>query len=364
MNSDFNIPMSTPNFGIEEKEAILKVMDSNWPSQGKVTEEFELLLSDYLNSECVVVNNGSSALMAILLSHGLKPGDKVVVPDLTFVATSSIPKILGAEVLVADVDPLTFNILIESIENLVKNYEVKFVFAVDIGGLGNNIEELKDLAKKYNFILIEDAAQSFGAEYKNQKLGSFEHLTAFSFQSAKQISTIEGGCIASTDITILKKIKQIKDYGRNKAEQYIHDIVGTNFRTTDLQSAIGIQQFNKIANHMEQRTKIANQYKKNIKNITFQKIPDYATRHSYMLFFGLANDQNHRDKIIERLSNNGVDARKIWTPIHLQPCNQELKNVHCENSEKIVERAFTLPIYNNMKIDDANTIISLLNEND
>jgi perosamine synthetase len=364
MKNNFTIPMSKPNFGIEEKEAIIKVLDSNWPSQGKITEEFEELLSEYLNSECIVVNNGSSALMAILLAYGIKSGDKVVVPDFTFVATSSIPKILGAEILVADVDPLTFNVSIESIETLVKQNDVKFVFTVDIGGLPSDIERLRDLAKRYNFVLIEDAAQSFGAEYKNKKLGSFEHLTSFSFQIAKQISTIEGGCIASTDSSLLKKIRQIKDYGRSRTEQYVHDVIGTNFRTTDLQSAIGIQQLKKIDKHIEQRTIIANEYKKNIKGIQFQKIPEYATRHSHMLFFGLTNNHNQREIIINHLNGHGIDARKIWTPIHMQPCNQELNKIQCKNTQQIFERAFTLPIYNDMKIEDSNTVINLFDEND
>lgn len=364
MNSEFKIPMSNPDFDIEEREAILKVLDSNWPSQGKITEEFEQLLSEYLNSECVVVNNGSSALMAILLAHGIKPGDKVVVPDFTYIATSSIPKILGAEILVADVNPSTFNVSIESIEKIVKENEIRFIFSVDIGGLPSDIEALRDLSKKHNFILIEDAAQSFGAEYKNKKLGSFEHLTAFSFQITKQISTIEGGCIASTDSSLLNKIRKIKDYGRSKTEQYIHDIVGTNFRTTDLQSAIGIQQLKKIEKHIEQRTNIANEYKNNIKEFKFQEIPDYVTKHSFMLFFGLANTQNQRDNIIKKLNTNGVDIRKTWTPIHMQPCNKELNGIKCENTQQIFERSFTLPIYNNMKIKDAQTIINLMNKND
>ena len=364
MNTNFEIPMSNIDFSIEEKNAVIKVLDSNWPSEGKVTEEFEQLLSEYLDSECIVVNNGSSALMVILLAHGIKSGDKVVVPDFTFVATSSIPKILGAKILVADVDPLTLNVSVESIEKLVKENEVKFVFTVDIGGLPNDIDTLRELSKRYNFILIEDAAQSFGAEYKNKKLGSFQHLTAFSFQIAKQISTIEGDCIAFTDSSLLKKIKQIKDYGRSKTEQYVHNVVGTNFRTTDLQSAIGIQQLKKIEKHIEQRNKIASEYKKNIKKFQFQKIPDYVTRHSYMLFFGLTRNHNEKEIIINHLNKHGVDARKTWTPIHMQPCNPELNKIQCKNTQQIFERVFTLPIYNDMKIEDANTIIDLLDQND
>ena len=360
MNSDFKIPMSSPDISSEEKEAVIKVLESNWPTQGKITEEFETMLSDYLDADCVVVNNGSSALMSILLAHGIKPGDKVLVPDFTFVATSSIPKILGANILVADIDPRTLNISIESIEKAVKENDIRFVFAVDIAGLPIDIDALRDLSKRYNFILIEDAAQSFGAEYKNKKLGSFEHLSAFSFQITKQITTVEGGCIASTDSSLIKKIRQIKDYGRNKTEQYVHDIVGTNFRTTDLQSAIGIQQLKKVEEHIEHRNKIASEYKNKIKKFRFQEIPDYVTRHSFMLFFGLAENDSERELIINHLNKHEVDARKTWTPIHMQPCNPELIQENCKNANKVFETAFTLPIYNNMKIDDVKTIINLL----
>lgn len=352
--------MSDPDLGIDEKKAVIKILESNWPSQGKITEKFEELLSNYLNSNCVVVNNGSSALMAILLAYDIKSGDIVVVPDFTFIATSSIPKILGAKILVADVNPVTLNVSLESIEKLVKENDVKFVFIVDIGGLPNDIDALRELSKKYNFILIEDAAQSFGSEYKKKKLGSFEHATAFSFQITKQITTVEGGCIASTDVSLIKKINQIKDYGRSKTEQYVHDIVGTNFRTTDLQSAIGIEQLKKVEAHIEQRNKIANEYKNKIKKLQFQEIPDYVTKHSFMLFFGISKNQSDRDKIINHLNKHGVDARKSWTPIHMQPCNSELSKSRCKNAEEIFDKALTLPIYNNMKIGDANTIIKLL----
>jgi len=362
MEKNFRIPMSRPDIGEEEKKAILEVLETDWPSQGKITEEFEYSISNYINSECIVVNNGSSALMSALIANGIKSGDKVVVPDFTFVATSSIPKILGAQIIVADIDPETLNVTPEAIENLVKENAVKFVIIVDIAGLPADIEAIRDLAKRHNFTLIEDAAQAFGAEYKNKKLGSFDHLTIFSFQIAKQITTVEGGCVASTDSNLMKKINQLKDYGRNKTEMYVHDIVGTNFRTTDLQSAIGIQQLKKVEEHIHTRNKIAWEYKNKIKGLSFQKIPKYVTRHSYMLFFALAEDKKEREKFTNRLVKFGIDARKTWMPIHMQPCNLELNQFNCINAERTFGRAFTLPIYNDMRLDEVEIIIKSLEE--
>ena len=363
MERNFRIPMSRPDIGEEEKKALFEVLRTNWPSQGKITEEFESLISDYIKSDCIVVNNGSSGLMSALIAHGIKPGDKVVVPDFTFIATSSIPKILGAQILVADIDPETLNVSPENIEKLVKENDVKFVIIVDVAGLPADIEVITELAKRYNFILIEDAAQAFGAEYRNRKLGSFEHLTIFSFQIAKQITTVEGGCVMSTDSNLMKKIRQIKDYGRNKTEMYVHDIVGTNFRTTDLQSAIGIEQLKKVEKHIEIRNKIAREYKNKIKGLNFQKIPDYVTRHSYMIFFTLARDKQEREFLTKLLVEQGIDARKTWLPIHMQPCNPELQKLNCNNAEKTFDKAFTLPIYNEMKLDEAEFIIKSFDKN-
>ena len=126
---NFKIPMSNPNFGQEEKDAIIKVLDSGWPTEGKITKTFEERLGNYLNTQCVVVNNGSSAIMSSLIANGVKPGDKVVVPAFTYVATSSIPKILGAEIIVADIDPKTFNINLEILEKIVKENKTSRILA-------------------------------------------------------------------------------------------------------------------------------------------------------------------------------------------------------------------------------------------
>ncbi|CUR50902.1 Putative pyridoxal phosphate-dependent aminotransferase [Nitrosotalea devaniterrae] len=356
------ISFSKPDINKEEKKAILDVLKSDWPSQGKTTEKFESLLSNYLSSNVVVVNNGSSALMAALLAHGLKPGDRIVVPSFTFVATSSIPKILGAKVHVADVDKTTFNISLESVEKLVKKNNIKMVIIVDVGGLSVDIEAFRELSNRYKFVLIEDAAQAFGSTYKNKKSGSFDHTTIFSFQTIKLITTIEGGCISTKDKKIINRIRQIKDYGRNKYERYVHDIVGTNFRTTDLQSAIGIQQLKKVEQYISRRNMIADIYRKKIKNVQFQVIPEYSTRHTCTLFFAMTKSKSERDRFVKHLISKKIDARKPWRPIHMQPCNPEMHNSSCKNAEDVFERSFLLPIYNSMNISESKFVIDSINE--
>ena len=315
-------------------EAMLNVLKSGWVSEGKITEKFQKNLSDYISSKVILVNNGSSALMAALIANGVKPGDKVLVPAFTYIATASIPKILGLKIIVSDVNEKTLNMDPETAEEMIKKHKPSVVMLVDVAGAPADIEGFEDLSKRHNFKLIEDAAQSFGAEYKNKKLGSFNHLTTFSFQIAKQLTTIEGGCVSSLDENLMKKIRKIKDYGRSKIDQYVHDFIGTNFRTTDLQSSIGIKQLEKIEDHILRRNDIAVQYKKNIKSLRFQEVFPFVSRHSYMLFFALANNLVERDNILSKLRNQGIDARKSWTPIHKQPYDLVSDSLECPNAEK------------------------------
>lgn len=358
MTTQFKVPMSRPDLGKDEKEAILSVLNNGWVSQGKVTEEFEAQLSRYLSSNVIAINNGSSALMCALIAHGLKPKDKVIVPAFTFVATSSIPKMLGAQVIVADIDPATLNMSPETVERELKKHpDVKMVLTVDVAGMPVDIDSFVELSRHYHFTLIEDAAEAFGAQYKNKKLGSYDHTTIFSFQVAKQITTIEGGCIATLDEKALNKMNKIKDYGRSSIERYVHDVVGANFRTTDLQSAMGLAQLKKVDKYISTRNRAAQYYREKIKSLDFQSIPKYVTKHSYMLFFALAKDRKSRDRYLEHLNAAGIDARKSWTPIHMQPCNHELRNSKCDNAEEVFDRAFTLPIYNSIASEDVTAVV-------
>jgi perosamine synthetase len=357
MEKEFKIPWSKPSFGEEELNSLQTVINSGWLTQGKKTSEFEINLSEYLTSHTVVVNSGSSALACALLAHGLKPGDKVLVPNFTFFATYSVPKMLGADVILSDVDEFTLNMTPEIVEKIVKTEDVKMVIIVDVGGLPLDIEAFTELSHRYNFILIEDAAEALGSEYRSKKIGSFDHTSIFSFHIAKQITTIEGGCVSSNDKNIIKKITQIRDQGRATSGEYVHSIIGSNFRITDLQSALGIQQLNKIDSFLTTRNKIASEYKKNIKELKFQQIPHYVNNHSYMMFFAFTENSQMRDKYLNTLRANGIDARLSWLPLHKQPVNSVFHNCSFPNSEKIYANSLTLPIYNSMTDDELKFVI-------
>ena len=354
--------MSQPAFDDETEKFMFDVIKSGWWSQGKKTELFEKNLSEFFSSNVVAVNNGTSAITAALLAHGIKSGDKVVVPDYTFIATSSAAKILGAEVLVADVNPTTLNVKPESIEELVKQHDIKAVIVVDMAGLSLDLEPIIELSKRYKFVLIEDAAQAIGSEYKNKKIGSFDHTTTFSFTVAKIITTIEGGCITTGDKKIHEKLLQIRNFGRAGDGQYIHRLNSVNFRFNDIHAALGIKQLERINDFINRRIEIAKAYEENIKNLTFQETPAYATTHSHMLFFAFAKNSEMKEKYLNFLRKNGIDARLPYLPIHRQPCNAELSNISCPGADEIFDKALTLPIYNNMTIDECNLVIDYCNQ--
>lgn len=356
------IPWSVPNIGIEEKEAMQRVIESGWYSQGSVTKEFEHDLSEYVNSNVSVVNSGTSAIMCALLAHGFKPGDSVLVPNFTFFATLSAAKILGGKLYTSDIDPETFNINPESVEQIVKNNNIKFLIVVDVAGLSVDIDFFTDLAKRHDLILIQDSAESLGSEYKNQKIGSFEHTTTFSFHIAKQITTIEGGAVSSNDEKIASKVKHIRDHGRTDPKNYSHELIGSNFRTTDLQSSIGIEQLKKIDKHLTRRNEIVQLYKQKLKNVEFQKSPSYVHRHSNMMFFALYPDKKIRDYNYETLQENGIDVKLPWPPLHSQPCNSELNNFEFPKTEEISKTSLMMPIYNSMSNDDVEYVIEQSNK--
>ena len=362
MKNQFTVPWSKPSIGKEELTSLQEVIKSGWLTQGKITREFETQLSKYLDSNVISVNNGSSALICALLAHGLKPGDKVIVPNFTFFATYSIPKMLGADVILVDVDEFTLNITPESVEKIVKTQDVKMVIVVDVAGLPVDIDAFTELSRRYNFTLIEDAAEALGSEYKNKKLGSFEHTTIFSFHIAKVITTVEGGCITTKDKDFAKKLMAIKDIGRT-GQGYKHDYLGSNFRITDIQSTIGIQQIKKIDNILKNKQKIASRYKNEIKVLDFQEIPKYATLHSYMLFFAIAQSEKLKNHYVKKLRNNGIDARLAWTPINQQPCFPELNQINLKNSDDISKKCFTIPIFNTIKDEEITKVIDIINKN-
>jgi len=349
------VPFSDLTVSEEEKQAVRAVLDSGWPSKGKVSQRFEDALADYLHSNIALVNSGSAALMVALLANGVKAGDTVLVPDFTFVATASVPAILGCKIVPVDADPETFNVG----DDFAKAYDrtkptVPWSIVTDVAGLPVPQDD-------YAVWIIEDAAEALGAEADGRKVGSTKNLTIFSFQATKQLSTVEGGAIASKDAELIEKCRRISDYGRTK-ERYVHSEIGMNFRTTDIASAIGLVQLSRLEESLKRRNEIAARYRKEIAGLTFQRVPDYVTRHAYWTMIGLTKDLTEWVALVKKFEAAGVDARQAWRPIHLQdPFDQDYPLNFNLNAVNIFSRAVMLPIFNSMSDAQVDEVIRVAN---
>jgi perosamine synthetase len=350
------VPFSDVSYDLTTRLAVDDVLKSGWASKGRYCDEFQAELEKYLGSHVALVNNGSSALMVALLANGVKAGDTVLVPDLTYVATASVPAILGCKIVPVDADLETFNMIPCELNGGI-------VIGTDVAGL-------PERGGAGLATYIEDGAEALGAERvtptlgdtrETHKVGADRWLTTFSFQATKVLNTVEGGAIASKDEELIEKCRRIADYGRTK-ERYVHDLLGMNFRMNDIQAAIGLVGLEDLEDNLKRRQEIADRYRKEIPSLTFQKVPSYVTRHAYWAVIGVAQNQSEWARMSQAFNEGGIDARGVWTPIHLQPCFPELnKNPMFDNAVRIWKRGFLLPIYNSMPEEYVDEVIRVAN---
>lgn len=332
---------------------------------GPMTRELEQIICTYIGvKNSVVVNNGTSALIAALIANDVKAGEKVLVPTYTFIATVNSVLAIGARPALVDCDPATFNVSVDTIERAFeRNKDARSLMFVDVAGLPTDIDGIREFSHKNNIKIIEDAAEAFGARYKDKLLGNYDHTTIYSFHIAKQMTMVEGGAIVTNDQHIADKLRLIRNHGESK-DKYVHTGFGLNLRPTDLQSAIGIAQLKKVDDYMDRRKRIADLYTFNLSQfLEFQFIPNYVRRHPMMLFMCLAKDKSTRDRLNKFLNERGIDTRIPWPPVNLQPYHRAiLGDLRCPNAESVYERVLSLPIGNAISETEAYRVIQVVKE--
>jgi len=349
---NIKIPVAEPALIGKEKKYVIDSLDSNWIScLGKYIDKFENKFARYLNiKHAATCSNGTVALHLALLALDIKPGDEVICPTFTYVATANSIKYVGAEPVFVDCEPDTFNIDPEKIEKKI-NKKTKAIMVVPIYGHPCDYDKIIQIANKYGLFIIEDAAEAIGAEYKGKKCGTFGHINTFSFFANKTLTTGEGGMIVTNNSQLDEKVRFYKGQGMDIKKRYWFKSIGYNYRMTNIQAAIGLAQLENIKKHLSKRKKIAKLYNKYLKNITEIQTPiEKYGKHSFWIYSILVKNRADRDKLMLFLTNKGIETRPFFYPMHTMPVYDYVKNKsQLKTSEIIASMGISLPTFYNLK---------------
>lgn len=350
-------------------KAIASVHNHGKYIMGPEVIQLENLLKKYLNVKYVITcANGTDALMLSLMSINIKKGDAVFLPSFSFVSTAEAVAILGADPVFVDVDERTFNIkkesLIAAIENIKNNTDLncKAIVSVDLFGQTSNYDELKKISQKYKLKLIADSAQSFGAKWKNKKVGNLADITTTSFFPAKPFGCYgDGGAVFTNNSRLFNKINSIRIHGSNK-KKYQYSYVGINSRLDTIQASILIEKLRIFDKEIEIRNKIAKFYNKNLSKYLKIPIIDNNCRSVWAQYTLISNN---RKKIINYLSKYKIPTAIYYPiPIHLQkPYQKFYKSPDgLKNSIILSKQVFSIPIYPYLSKKNQIEIISRIKE--
>jgi len=360
---------------IDEKDIseVVKVLRSDWITQGPKIEEFEKAIAKYCSAKyAVAVSSGTAALYAAYAAAGIGPGDEVITTPLTFVATSNMIVFCGAKPVFADIKEDTLNIDPKEIEKKITK-KTKAIAPVDFAGHPCDYKEILKIAKKHHLLIIEDAAQAFGAEYRGKRVGSFSDLTTLSFHPVKTITTGEGGMILTNNRKFYEKLKIIRNHGIIKKPQqgnwyYEIEKPSLNLRITDFQCALGLSQLKKIDKFIKRRREIVAEYNgafKNIKEIIIPSEKSYVKSawHIYVIQLRLDRLRVNRKKIFESLQKENIGVQVHYIPLHLQPFYRKRFGYKIGDfpiAERYYQRAITLPLFPKMTDKDVEDVIKAI----
>jgi dTDP-4-amino-4,6-dideoxygalactose transaminase len=340
----------------EIKTAALDVLESGRYVKGENVRCFEEDFAKFCNAEhAVAVSSGTAALLLSLKALNIGSGDEVIVPAHTFIASASPVKFLGAEIVYADIDPLTYTVDCEDVERKMSS-RTKAVIPVHLYGHPSDLGPLMALAQDADIHLIEDACQAHGAEYRNQKVGPLGTLGCFSFFPSKNMTVLgDGGMVVTNDDALAQRIRMLRDHGRTK--KYLHEILGLNFRLSELHAAIGRVQLEHLSDWIDVRRHLATLYTKQLSGLelTTPVEMDWA-KHVYHLY---VIQTERRDALAHHLNARGVETGIHYPiPLHHQPCVE--RDSVLPVTEKTVDRILSLPLYPQLSPDEARWICSCI----
>ena len=349
------VPQFEPYVGLDEYESIKSCFDINWITEGPKSKEFVEKLCKKIGVEYgVLAPNGTLALYMGLKAMGIGVGDEVIVPNFTFIASANAIEMVGATPVFVDVNVEDCQISVEDCERVITP-KTKAIMPIQLYGMSSNMTEVMGFANKHNIKVIEDSAQGLGVEWAGKGCGSFGEVATFSFFADKTITTGEGGLVCTNDKDIYEQLLYIRNQGRINRGSFVHPEIGYNFRMTDIQSAIGLTQLGKFDEIAGKKNVIHKVYTDLLKDVTEIKIiqpRDEVT--SYIPFRVLLLTETEKsNKLIEFMSEHGIEPRTFFYPLHRQPCYKDTITTDNDfpNSVYLYEHGICLPSFANLSIE-------------
>lgn len=355
-------PVSKPSITDLEIEYVTNAVKSTWISSiGEYIDKFEAKFAEFCQAKyAIAVSNGTVAIQLALTALDIGPGDEVIVPDLSFIATANAVLHVGAKPIFADVDPYNLCLDPNSVEQKITSH-TKAIMPVHLYGHPADMRRINEIAKKNNLVVIEDAAEAHGASIEGKKVGSWGDCATFSFYGNKNITTGEGGMITTNNERIYERCKILRDHAMSKNKRYWHEEPGFNFRITNLQAAVGVAQMERSEQLLQKRKEIFQQYHyhlSKIEGISLNKTSDWATNTYWLVCLEVNRfEENSREKFIKDIREQGVDTRPYFYPMSMMPYFEQQDNPVSYNKYK---KGINLPTYFELNPSDISDICDII----
>lgn len=353
---NYRYPVYQPSLNGNEKLYVNQCLDSTWiSSKGTFIERFEKSFAEYTTiTHAMTVSNGTVAMHLALLALDIGPGDEVIVPSFTYIASVNAIKYVGAIPVFADIEPNTWQLDVQQAASKITP-RTKAIIAVHIYGAACDTPQLKTLCDQHGLFLIEDCAEAIGTKSGSHHAGTLGHIAAFSFFGNKTITTGEGGMVCTHDEILAKKVRHLKGQGLAANREYWHDIIGYNYRMTNICAAIGLAQLERVHEIIDQKRAIGKRYESNLINLPLTTQPEaMGTTHSFWMCSILLNDGTLRDALRLHLNESGIETRPFFYPVHLMPMYFE--NQQFPVTEDIASRGINIPSYPDLQPNDIDII--------
>ena len=354
------IPVSKPYIGEAEKQAVMEVLDSGMLAQGPRTAKFEERFAQVCGvKHAIATSSGTTALHIALLAHGVGAGDEVITTPFTFIASANSILFTGAQPVFVDIDPETFNLDPNLIEQAITP-RTRAIMPVHLYGYVCDMDAIQAIAAKHNLAVVEDACQAVGAAYQGKKAGSFG-TGAFSLYATKNVMSGEGGMITTSDDALAEKCRMLRNHGMKR--RYYHDMLGFNFRMTDLCAAIGLVQMDRLEDFTAKRRAHAAYLNAHIESVVTPRVKEGYDHvwHQYTIRMDGGRD---RDAAVKQLTDAGVGSGIFYpVPAHRQDYMREIVGeVSMPVAEQLAQEVISLPVHPQLSQSDLETIVGEVNK--